>query len=63
MQREEGLRKLVLSINGCNKRNASILSERTLSLVSKYLIFNYMVVLVWREEKKKRGREKERRKG
>ena len=38
---KEGLEKLVLSINGCDKRNASILSERVLTLVSKYLIFNY----------------------
>ena len=45
MQREEGLEKLVLSINECNKWNASILLERMLSLVSKYLIFNCMAVL------------------
>lgn len=57
----------MLSINRCDKRNASILPERTLGLVSKYLIFNCMVVLVWRWEKKyheevegRREREKKR---
>lgn len=52
---------------GVRKGNAFILPKRKLDLFSKYLIFNCMVVLVWRWEKKyheevegRREREKKR---
>lgn len=44
--------RMLLHRNGSDKRNASILPERTLDLVSKYLTFNCMAIYLFRDERR-----------